>query len=234
MDYLFASRMNTIPKSFIREILKVTENPEVISFAGGLPNPRFFPVEEITRAASEVMTGADVSALQYSTTEGYQPLREYIAQRYLEKKNLDISAEQILITNGSQQGLDLLGKIFIGKDERIAIEQPAYLGAIQAFAVYEPLFYPMPLLDDGVDIDRLKSVLGENRIKLFHTVINFQNPSGISYSQYKREELAKVFEQHKAAEQGASGGTNRVDAVKRTYAQEAFAEGAGQSAGYCR
>ncbi len=198
MGPLYAQRMSTIPKSFIREILKVTEDPEVISFAGGLPNPRFFPVEEITRAASDVLAGADVSALQYSTTEGYQPLREYIAQRYLKKKGLAVSANEILITNGSQQGLDLVGKVFIGKDDRIAIERPAYLGAIQAFALYEPLFCPVPLLEDGVDIDRLKDVLNGHRVKLFHTVINFQNPSGISYSQSKREELAELFSQHDA------------------------------------
>ncbi len=198
MKNLYAKRMSTIPKSFIREILEVTENPEVISFAGGLPNPRFFPVEEIAVASSDVLAGADISALQYSTTEGYQPLREYIAQRYRDKKKLDISADEILITNGSQQGLDLIGKVFIGKDDRVVIEKPAYLGAIQAFAVYEPLFCPVPLLEDGIDIDQLKNVLGEHRIKLFHTVINFQNPSGISYSQYKRQELAKVFELHDA------------------------------------
>ncbi len=198
MGPIYATRMSTIPKSFIREILKITEDPEVISFAGGLPNPRFFPVGQIAKATSDVLSGADVSALQYSTTEGYQPLREYIAQRYLQKNGLAVSAEEILITNGSQQGLDLIGKVFIGKDDRIAVERPAYLGAIQAFAVYEPLFCPVPLLEDGVDIDRLKNVLGKHCVKLFHTVINFQNPSGISYSQHKREELAKVFEQHDA------------------------------------
>jgi 2-aminoadipate transaminase len=196
MGHLYATRMSTIPKSFIREILKVTENPEVISFAGGLPNPRFFPVERIAKATSNVLGGADVSALQYSTTEGYQPLREYIAQRYRQKRKLDISADHIQITNGSQQGLDLIGKVFIGKGDRIAIERPAYLGAIQAFAVYEPQFRPVPLLEDGIDIDRLKNVLDESRAKLFHTVINFQNPSGISYSQNKREELAELFTQY--------------------------------------
>lgn len=196
MNNLYAKRMTTIPKSFIREILKVTENPEVISFAGGLPNPRFFPIAEIAKAATDVLAGADVSALQYSTSEGYQPLREYIAQRYRQKKGLDISADEILITNGSQQGLDLIGKVFIGKDDRIAVEQPAYLGAIQAFSIYEPQFCPVPLLKDGVDTDQLKKLLDGNRIKLFHTVINFQNPSGISYSQQKRDELAEVFEQY--------------------------------------
>ena len=196
MGHLYATRMSTIPKSFIREILKVTENPEVISFAGGLPNPRFFPVEEIAKATSDVLGGVDVSALQYSTSEGYQPLREYIAQRYLKKRGLAVSADEILITNGSQQGLDLIGKVFIGKGDKIAIERPAYLGAIQAFSVYEPDFCPVPLLENGVDIDQLKSVLDENRVKLFHTVINFQNPSGISYSQSRREGLAELFAQY--------------------------------------
>jgi 2-aminoadipate transaminase len=198
MECLYASRMNTIPKSFIREILKVTENPNVISFAGGLPNPRFFPVKEIAQAASDVLAGADASALQYSTSEGYRPLREVIAQRYQEKRGLTITADEILITNGSQQGLDLLGKVFIGRRDAVAIERPAYLGAIQAFSVYEPEFHAVPLLDDGVDVDRLRDILDKHRVKLFHTVINFQNPSGISYSQNKREELAKLFPQYKA------------------------------------
>jgi len=185
--------MSTIPKSFIREILKVTEDPNVISFAGGLPNPRFFPVKEIAKAASDVLAKVNVSALQYSTTEGYRPLREYIAQRYREKKGLTVSADEILITNGSQQGLDLLGKVFIDSQDVVAIERPAYLGAIQAFSVYEPRFRPVPLLEDGVDVDRLRNVLDGHHVRLFHTVINFQNPSGISCSQSKREELAKVF-----------------------------------------
>lgn len=198
MGSLYAPRMSTIPKSFIREILEVTEDPNVISFAGGLPNPRFFPVEEIARATSEVLGGADVSPLQYGTSEGYQPLREYIAQRYHQKKRLTVSADEILITNGSQQGLDLVGKVFIGKDDTVAIERPAYLGAIQAFSVYEPRFHMVPLLEDGVDIDRLRNVLNGHRVKLFHTVINFQNPSGISYSQSKRGELAELFGRYDA------------------------------------
>ncbi|MBN2181836.1 MAG: PLP-dependent aminotransferase family protein [Sedimentisphaerales bacterium] len=196
MKKLYATRMSTIPKSFIREILKVTEDPNVISFAGGLPNPQFFPVKEIAATISEVLAGDDVSALQYSTTEGYGPLREYIAQRYRDKKGLDISADQILITNGSQQGLDLIGKVFIGKGDAVAIERPAYLGAIQAFSVYEPMFCPVPLLEDGIDIGSLKDVFGRYCIRLFHTVINFQNPSGISYSQNKREELAELLGRH--------------------------------------
>jgi len=199
MGSLYAPRMRSIPKSFIREILKVTEDPNVISFAGGLPNPRFFPVEAIAKAASGILSRVDTSALQYSTTEGYRPLREYIAQRYHQKKGLTISADEILITNGSQQGLDLLGKVFIGRGDGIAIERPAYLGAIQAFSVYEPQFHMVPLLEDGVDVDCLKHVLDGHHVKLFHTVINFQNPSGISTSQSKREELVALFGQYDAA-----------------------------------
>jgi 2-aminoadipate transaminase len=198
MGSLYAPRMSTIPKSFIREILKITEDPNVISFAGGLPNPRFFPVKAIARAASDVLAGVDASALQYSTTEGYGPLREYIAQRYRQKKGLTVTADEILITNGSQQGLDLLGKVFIGREDGVAIERPAYLGAIQAFSVYQPRFHAVPLLEEGVDADRLKNVLVNDHVKLFHTVINFQNPSGITYSQRKREELGELFTQHDA------------------------------------
>ncbi len=192
----YAPRMGTIPKSFVREILKVTQNPEVISFAGGLPNPRFFPVQGIAEAAAEVLTQADGSALQYGTTEGFAPLREYVAQRYRKTDGLDVSADEVLITNGSQQALDLVGKVFIDRHDAVAIERPGYLGAIQAFSVYQPQFHPVPLLDDGVDLDRLADVLKTQRVRFFHTVINFQNPSGISYSVEKRRALAEIVKQH--------------------------------------
>ena len=196
MDSLYASRMGTIPRSFVREILKVTQDPEVISFAGGLPNPRFFPVQEIAEAAAKTLAQANSSALQYGTTEGYAPLREYIAQRYRQNQGLDVTADEILITSGSQQGLDLIGKALLNRQDNIAIERPGYLGAIQAFSVYEPQFHAVPLLDDGVDIDRLADVLETHRVKFFHTVINFQNPSGISYSEDKRRALAGILKEH--------------------------------------
>lgn len=192
----YAPRMGTIPRSFVREILKVTQNPEVISFAGGLPNPRFFPVQGIAEAAADVLNRADGSALQYGTTEGYPPLREYIAQRYRKIEGLDVSPDEILITNGSQQALDLVGKVFIDRQDAIAIERPGYLGAIQAFSVYEPQFHPVPLLEDGVNLDRLADVLRTRHVRFFHTVINFQNPSGISYSVEKRQALAALLKEH--------------------------------------
>jgi len=171
----------------------VTENPEVISFAGGLPNPRYFPVQEIAQAASEVLSRPDDCGLQYGPTEGYLPLRQYIAQRYRDRMGLAVAADEILITNGSQQGLDLVGKVFIDRAEVVAVEQPAYLGALQAFSVYEPQFYTVPLLDDGVDMDHLEHLLGTRRVRLFHTVINFQNPSGITYSPPTRRRLAEAL-----------------------------------------
>ena len=196
MIVTYAQRMNGVPRSFIREILKVTADPQVISFAGGLPNPRYFPVQEIAQAAGEVLSQPGDCGLQYGTTEGYLPLREYLAQRYRDKMALAVSADEILIINGSQQGLDLVGKVFIDRGAAVVIEQPAYLGAIQAFSVYEPQFHAVPLRDDGVDVDHLESLLETCRVRLFHTVINFQNPSGITYSLRTRRRLAEVLGRH--------------------------------------
>lgn len=196
MSNLFADRMAKTHKSFIREILKVTEDPKVISFAGGLPNPKLFPVQEVAEASKKVLAEDGENVLQYSTTEGYLPLREYIADRYHEKKGLKVSSDEILITNGSQQGLDLIGKVFLNKEDRIAIERPGYLGTLQAFSIYEPVFESIPLLEDGIDIDLLGKAVGEDRIKLFHAVVNFQNPSGITYSKERRLGLADIFRDH--------------------------------------
>ena len=193
MTYQFASRMKKTPRSFIREILKVTEDPKIISFAGGLPNPALFPVEEIREAARDVLSENGTIALQYSTTEGYLPLREFIAERYRKRTGLGVSPQNILITNGSQQCLDLIGKVCIDRDDPVAIERPGYLGAIQAFSLYEPGFYPVPLLSDGPDLEVLRHVVETYSPKLFYGVPNFQNPSGISYSGEKRREVARIL-----------------------------------------
>ena len=161
MSTQFADRMNNVQKSFIREILKVTVNPQVISFAGGLPNPSSFPIQEVQNATQKVLTENGNNVLQYSTTEGHLPLREYIADRYLKKKGVKVEPDEILITNGSQQGLDLIGKIFLNKNDDILIERPGYLGAIHAFLILETKFHTVPLLDDGVDTNLLEEVLKE-------------------------------------------------------------------------
>lgn len=196
MNRAFADRMGKVHKSFIREILKVTEDPNVISFAGGLPNPRLFAARELANACTAVLTEDGANVLQYSTTEGYLPLREYIAERYLARKGIRVDCNEILITNGSQQGLDLTGKVFLNKGDRVILERPGYLGAIQSFGIYEPVFEPVPLLDDGIDIELLEKVFRAGGVKLFHAVVNFQNPSGITYSKQKRIELADIFKRH--------------------------------------
>ncbi|WP_010240747.1 aminotransferase-like domain-containing protein [Clostridium arbusti] len=196
MSIVFAERMNNVKKSFIREILKVTENPEVISFAGGLPNPLSFPVKEIQEASQKVLNGNANDVLQYSTTEGYLPLRQYIAERYFKRFGLKIDADEILITNGSQQGLDLIGKVLLNKDDNILIERPGYLGAIQAFSIFEPVFTSVPVNDDGVDTNLLESSLDMHRPKLFYTVPNFQNPSGITYSEENRKITANILKKY--------------------------------------
>ncbi len=190
----FAQRMENTPKSFIREILKATADPEVISFAGGLPNPEFFPVEGIAQATQALLTEDGAAALQYSTTEGHPPLRRYIAERYRRKYGLDVSPDDILITNGSQQGLDLIGKILLDAGDHLLIERPGYLGAIQAFSLYQPVFHMIPLQTDGIDLPQLERALDSHPIKLFYSVPNFQNPSGITYSRAKREAVAALLQ----------------------------------------
>jgi 2-aminoadipate transaminase len=196
MKNLFADRMAKTHRSFIREILKVTQDSKVISFAGGLPNPKLFPVKEFADACQKVLLEDGENVLQYSTTEGYLPLREFIAERYFVKKGLQASPDEILITNGSQQCLDLVGKVFLNKGDRIVIERPGYLGAIQAFGIFEPEFVPIPLLEDGIDMDLFEKALKAGRTKLYHTVINFQNPSGVTYSRQKREKIAGIIKNH--------------------------------------
>jgi 2-aminoadipate transaminase len=188
--------MGHTPRSFIREILKVTENPEIISFGGGLPNPALFPIDGLVKAARDVLSEDGASALQYSTTEGYLPLREFIAERYRKRTGLTVSPENILITNGSQQCLDLIGKVFIDRDNPVAMEKPGYLGAIQAFSLYEPRFHEVPLLGDGPDTEILSQILDKYSLKLFYGIPNFQNPSGISYSGEKRREVAEILADH--------------------------------------
>ncbi|HLP01219.1 MAG TPA: PLP-dependent aminotransferase family protein, partial [Opitutaceae bacterium] len=189
---LFSRRTQRMKRSVIREILKVTDDPEIISFAGGLPNPRSFPVAEVAESTAKVLRDAGTAALQYATTEGYRPLREFIARRYAEKRGLAIDPDEILITNGSQQGLDLLGKVLLDSGDPLLLERPAYLGAIQAFSPYEPDFCSVTLEDDGPDLAELERVLDARRPKLFYTVPNFQNPSGLSYSAAKRAAVARL------------------------------------------
>ena len=193
MSSIFSDRIRDVPQSFIREILKVATQSEVISFAGGLPNGHLFPVDEIKHAANKVLEEHGPEVLQYTNTEGYYPLRQYISARYKEKQGLNIKPENILITTGSQQGLDLLGKILVNEKDEIIIEEPGYLGAIQAFSVYRPTFLPVAVDEQGIDCQILKSVFDQSTPKLFYTVPNFQNPSGITYTNENRNQVTKII-----------------------------------------
>lgn len=193
MEQLFSDGILNTPSSFIREILKVTQDEEMISFAGGLPNPISFPSKELNESTNRVILDFENKVFQYATTEGYEPLREYIAKRYKEKYHLDFNKENILITTGSQQALDLLGKILINKGDSLAVECPGYLGAIQAFSMYQPKFIGIDLKEDGLDTDKLESSLKQSNVKLLYTVPNFQNPTGITYSFEKRTKICEIL-----------------------------------------
>ena len=184
--------MGTARRSFVREILKVTQDPTIISFAGGLPNPRFFPLAELARATEKTMAYSGTAALQYSTTEGFPPLREYIADRY-KRRGVHVDPDDVLITNGSQQGLDLVAKALIDEGDTVLVERPTYLAAIQAFGLFEPRFRALELCEDGVRGDLIATALEEDDPKLFYAIPTFQNPSGISWSAERRQEAASLL-----------------------------------------
>jgi 2-aminoadipate transaminase len=192
MRGLFADRIQDVPRSFIREILKVTTDKSMISFAGGLPNRQYFPLDELKESTNRVFDRHNTDCLQYSNSEGLLELRECISQKYRDEQGLEIPAERILITNGSQQALDLIAKVTINDGDPVVIEEPGYLGAIQALSLYRPRFLPVKVHDEGMDVSSLEKVIKKNP-KLMYTVPNFQNPSGISYSYENRSRIAEII-----------------------------------------
>lgn len=194
MDAIFADRVTDVPRSFLREILKVALEPNMISFAGGLPSRELFPLEALKAATNKVFDEAGADALQYANSEGFADLRKWIAKRYGEKHGLDVDPEHILITNGSQQGLDLIGKTLLNDGDDVILEAPGYLGAIQAFSLYKAAFRPVQLNNDGIDIPQLEKTLKTYHPKLYYAVPNFQNPSGITYEEENRQAVAQLVE----------------------------------------
>ncbi|MGL1931780.1 MAG: PLP-dependent aminotransferase family protein [Desulfotalea sp.] len=197
MEHNFAGRMAKVPRSFIREILQFSMQPGMISFAGGLPNPNFFPVKELEMATAAVFAECGEDALQYSASAGLLRLRQQISERYAKNSSIEIDPENIIITCGSQQGLDLIGKIFIDVDSKVLIEEPGYLGAIQALSVFEPQFLPVPLVSGGADCDSMAGLSMDKESRLFYCVPSFQNPSGASYSEETIASVAKIAKNNK-------------------------------------
>ncbi len=193
-EHRFAQRTQRIKSSAIRELLKLTENPDVISFAGGLPATEVFPVNEIQEAVARVLKDQGLYSLQYGATEGYLPLREMIA-RHSARYGIEISSENILITSGSQQALDLLGKIFINRGDRIVVEAPTYLGALQAWNAYGAEYVPVPSDEDGMNTDELEKALRTGP-KFIYALPNFQNPTGSTLSMERRTRLVELADRY--------------------------------------
>jgi 2-aminoadipate transaminase len=196
MDPLFSDRIVDVPRSFIREILKDALMPDVISFAGGLPNRDLFPLAEIEAAAAKVLFEFGADALQYAPSEGFLSLRQFIAGAY-KSRGMNIPVENILITNGSQQGLDLMGKILLNEGDAAVIEEPGYLGAIQAFSLYRPRFIPVGVDENGMNVQKLRSVMETENPRFIYTIPNFQNPSGVTYPEANRREISNLLKNNK-------------------------------------
>lgn len=193
MKNKFSKRNDFVKASEVREILKVTQRPEIISFAGGLPAPELFPVEELKTVCQEVLNINGQAALQYSTTEGYVPLRKMICDRM--KKNLEIDADvdNIIITTGSQEAIDFTGKVFIDEGDTIICESPTYLAALNAFKVYMPKFKEVPMDEEGMIMEELEKTLQNNPdAKILYTIPDFQNPTGRTMSLERRKKLVEI------------------------------------------
>ncbi len=194
MDWekFYSERAQGLTASEIRELLKLTQKPEIISFAGGLPNPKSYDVKRIKECVDYVMDHEAEKALQYGTTEGYTKLREYLAD-WMTGRGYDSSPDNFLITSGSQQGLDLVSKVFLEKGDIVITESPSYLGGLGAFRAYQADIETVPLQEDGMDLDALeKRLKSEKKPKFIYCVSTFQNPAGICMSEEKRKKLVEI------------------------------------------
>ncbi len=195
LNWTFSVRAQEMKGSAIREILKITERPDIISFAGGLPAPELFPVEDLKRACTTVLDGIGHRTLQYSLSLGIPTLRKFLAER-LSQKGVPLTEENILVTGGSQQGLDLVGKVFLDKGTVVICESPTYLGAIQAFNAYNPHYVTVDMDHSGMATDQVEDNIRKYKPRLIYVVPNFQNPSGITLSYERRKHLVKLAKEY--------------------------------------
>lgn len=190
-DTVFAERTSEMKRSTVREILKLTAKPEVISFAGGLPAPELFPVERIRQATDTILSERGSEVLQYSTTEGMPELRQLIAKR-LSTGKFNVSPENILITSGSQQGVDMIARIFLNEQDRVIVENPTYVGMLTSWKPYHLHFSAVPTDDDGMIVDEISPLL-KDKHKLIYSIPTFQNPQGTSLTKARRQRLAEIL-----------------------------------------
>ena len=197
MEYKFASRMERMKASEIRELLKLTARPEIISFAGGLPAPELFPVKEIAQVSHDLVLKEGQKLLQYATTEGRPTLREKIAKRMTEKYGTPVDMNDILITTGSQQCLDFAGKLFLDPGDVVLCESPSYLGALNAFNAYQPVFKEVPTDGEGIIPEELDKILATTpKCKFIYVIPDFQNPTGICWSLERRKKFIEVINKY--------------------------------------
>lgn len=192
IENLLSEGIKVTPPSFVRGILKAASDPDVISFAGGLPNPISFPQEELLESTNRIVKTYGSSVFQYSITAGLPELRQYIADRYNRIFGLTLTPDNIIITTGSQQALDLIGKVMLDKRDGVIVEKPTYLAAIQAFSMQQPVFYPVELTEEGMEPEQLEKAL-RNPVKFIYAIPDFQNPTGLTYSAENRKRIYEIL-----------------------------------------
>ncbi len=197
MNYKFSNRISGLKGSAIREIFKYAADPEVISLAGGNPAPELFPNTELADIAQKLLTEQPVLSLQYGITEGYAPLRELIKKRLKNIENIGADSDEVIVVSGGQQGVELTAKALLNEGDAIVVEEPSFIGALNAFRSYGAKLIGVPVQDDGMDMDRLEDILNkEKSVKIIYTIPTFQNPTGITMPVEKRKrmyELAKKY-----------------------------------------
>jgi 2-aminoadipate transaminase len=196
IESMFSERVKGLKGSAIREIFKVLQNADMISFAGGNPAPETFPTKELAQIAQDILLGNGTAALQYSVTDGYAPLKEIVKQR-MSKIGIGKQDDDVAIMSGGQQGIDLTAKVFLNEGDGIIIENPSFIGALNAFRAYNAQLLPVDVESDGMNVEQLEDVLkNNNNVKLIYTIPTFQNPSGITMSLEKRKKLLALAEQY--------------------------------------
>ncbi len=193
-DHRYAQRTQRMGSSAIRELLKLSEKPDIISFGGGMPAPDVFPIEDFAAACERVLKDFGAQALQYGSTEGYLPLREMIA-RHTARYGIHVTLDNILITSGSQQALDLIGKVFINPGDHILVENPTYLGALQAWNAYQAEYTTVPMDENGMVTDALEEAIRSGP-KFIYVLPNFQNPTGVTLSVERRQHLLELADRY--------------------------------------
>lgn len=193
-NHRFAQRTHLMKGSAIRELLKLTEQPDIISFGGGMPAPEVFPIEQFRAACDRVLRDNGPQALQYGATEGYKPLRELIV-RHSARYGIEVTPDNVMVTSGSQQALDLLGKILINRGDRILVESPTYLGALQAWAAYGAEYVTVPMDEYGMITDELENALRSGP-KFIYILPNFQNPTGVTLTMERRKKVIELADRY--------------------------------------